>query len=168
MGSARFCISPEPIQLPKALQKKLVRRPSCPSPHPRSLHSQFSLLHLLAVPPPPFCQCILYHIPCGRHGACIYSGSRQPVPSISGCKNKPQVALLWPQTLYQQECFPRISPPTLYSGVGGTTSKEKTPYGQGLCGINLAREGVGIRKLSSLPGFLLSTETVAATQYVKL
>lgn len=110
-SSARFCVSPPPLPAGKSLQRRLVRGPGCPSPILRclppgstSLPAPPFLLH------PPPCQCILYHILCGRHGACIYSGSRQPVPSIAGCKNNPQVALLWPQTLYQQECFPGVLP----------------------------------------------------------
>lgn len=118
-------------QLGRVLLRRLMREPNCPSLNLRCLP------RIPSLPTPPYLlhphpeNGILYHILCGRHVACIYSGSRQPVPSIAGCKNNPQVALLWPQTLYQQKCFLGIHPP--HSGVGGATSKEKTPHGQGPC-----------------------------------
>ena len=130
-------------QLARALQRRLVRGSSRPSPNLRCLPpgspSHYSPFLAAHPPPPPPCQRILYHILCGRHRACIYSGSTQPVPSIAGCKNNPQVALLWPQTLYQQECFPGI----LHTGAGGTITKKKTPYGLGLCRSTLMGAGTG-------------------------
>lgn len=74
---------------------------------------------LFSIPSPlPLLQCILYHILCGRHGACIYSRSRQPVPSIAGCKNNPQVALLWPQHCTSKSVFLVFSHPPSTLGLG--------------------------------------------------
>lgn len=126
----QICDAPQPLpwQLARVLQSNLMRGVNCPSLNLRCLPPggpSLPISPFLAAPPP--CHCILYHILCGRHGAGIYSGSRQHVPSIAGCKNNPQVALLWPQTLLPAGVFSWYpsSPPTLHSGVGDATSKEK-------------------------------------------
>lgn len=102
-AGARFCISPPPLPARKSPAEETCEKFQWPQPQPQlpplwepisSPYSPFLAATPLHTHTP--CQCVLYHILCGRHRACIYSGSRQPVPSIAGCKNNPQVALLWP------------------------------------------------------------------------
>lgn len=143
--SARFCVSPQPLPAGKSPEEEACERIKLSQPQPQMPPSWEPIspysLFLAELPPP--CHCILYHILCGRHGACIYSGSRQPVLSISECKNNPQVALLWPQTLYQQECFPGTLPTHSPLWGRGCHQQEKTPYAQGLWRNALVGVGVG-------------------------
>lgn len=102
MGNrATFCVSLQPVSWQEFF-RGCYERTKLPQPQPQMPPSQEPISpYSLFLAPLPTLWCILYHILCGRHGACIYSGSRQPVPSTAGCKNNPQVALLWPKTLYQ-------------------------------------------------------------------
>lgn len=153
-------------QLSRILQRMLIRGPNCPTlnlrclpPRSPSLPTPPYLLH----PHPVSASCITFCVG-GMERASIL-GADSLFPALLGVKITPRWHCSGPRHCTSKSVFlVSILPLTLHPMVGGATSKEKTPYGQGLCRSALV--GAGIRKLSFLPVCLLLAG--AATQYVKL
>lgn len=88
-----------------------MRGSSCPSPSLRCLPLGAHLTALLPAPAPTAlsgASCITFCVG-GTERASIL-GRQTACSQHCWCKNNPQVALLWPQTLYQQRVFPWYPP----------------------------------------------------------
>lgn len=97
-------------------------------------------LSLVPHPRPPFSASSITFCVGGMEHASIL-GADSLFPALLGVKIIPRWHCSGPRHCTSKSVFL-----TLYSGVGGATSKEKTPYGQGLCPSALV--GMGIRKLA--------------------
>lgn len=135
-------------QLARALQRRLVRGSSRPSPNLRCLPpgSPSHYSPFLAAPRPPHhhpvsTSCITFCVG-GIERASIL-GADSLFPALLGVKITPRWHCSGPRHCTSKSVFLVSSPPTLYSGVGGTISKKKTPYGLGLCRSTLMGAGMG-------------------------
>lgn len=150
------CLPCNPHQLERTLQRRPVRGSGCPSPS------------LICLPPgspplaaPPFlphprrhrvsASCITFCVG-GMERAAIL-GADSLFPALLGVKITPRWHCFGPS----RSVFLVSSPPTLYSRVGGATSKKQTPCGQGLCRSTLMGAGRrgGHEKARSLPALLV-------------
>lgn len=143
-SSARFCVSPPPLPAGKSLQRRLVRGPGCPSPILRCLPPGSTSLPAplsCCTPRPVSASCITFCVG-GMERASIL-GADSLFPALLGVKITPRWHCSGPRHCTSKSVFLVFSPPTLHSGVGSATSKEKTPYGPGLCRSTLAGAGRG-------------------------
>lgn len=111
-------------------------------------------------PAPPFnASCITFCVGGMEHASIL--GADSLFPALVGVKIIPRWHCSGPRRCTSKNVFLLSSLPTLHFGVGGATSKEKTPYGQGLCRSALV--GTGIRKLAPCLCSLLLSGAGAVT-----
>lgn len=127
-------------QLARILQRRLMRGPNCPSLNLRSFSPgspSLSTPHFLLHPHPVSASCITFCV--GGMECASILGADSLFPALLGVKITPRWHCCSPRHCTSKSVFLVSSPPTLHSGVGGATSKEKTLYGQGLCKSALRR-----------------------------
>lgn len=104
---------------------------------PTSLYSPFFVA--APTPNPAIASCITFRVGGMEHASIL--GADSLFPALQSVKITPRWHCSGPRHCTSKSDFPVSSPPTFHSGVGGTASKEKTPYGQGLYRSNLVGGG---------------------------
>lgn len=136
-GSGLYVHMDEACQRTELLQPPLETSPISP----------FSLS--CCIPHSATASCITFGVGGREHVSIL--GADSLFPALQGVKITPRWHRSGPRQYTSKSSSLVYSPPTLHSGVEGTTNREKTPSGQEWCRRNLVGVGAGEPRLGLAP-----------------